>query len=68
MNNPADETEQAVAPDASVAWLSSNFLASEVGWLSLGAGEQQRYAASHVIVRASLRRSSDEKVSARVFV
>ena len=36
--------EQAVAPDASIAWLSSNFLALEVEWLSLGAGEQQRYA------------------------
>jgi hypothetical protein len=34
--------EQAVAPDASTAWLSSNFLAPLLECLSLGAGEQQR--------------------------
>jgi hypothetical protein len=37
--------EQAVAPDASIACLSSNFHASMLGWLSLAAGEQQRWVA-----------------------
>jgi hypothetical protein len=36
--------EQAVAPDASIACFSSSFLALMRGLLSLGAGEQQRYA------------------------
>jgi len=45
LGSPNRGIEQAVAPDASIAWLSRNFLASMLGWLSLGAGEQQRYAA-----------------------
>jgi hypothetical protein len=37
------DTEQAVPPDASIECLSSDFLASLLGWLSLGAGEQRHY-------------------------
>jgi hypothetical protein len=37
--------EQAVAPDASVACFSNNFVSSMLEWASLGAGEQQRSAA-----------------------
>jgi len=40
------DTEQAVPPDASIASLSNIFLASLLGCLSLGAGEQQRSVAT----------------------
>jgi len=34
--------QQVIRADASIAWLSSDFLAQMLGCLSLGAGEQQR--------------------------
>ena len=43
------KAQQAVPPDASIEWLSSNFLAPQLGWLSLGAGEQQRSASDFLI-------------------
>jgi hypothetical protein len=47
---PPQLCRQAVTPDASIRCLSTNFLASLLGWLSLGTGEQRR-SASYLKVR-----------------
>jgi hypothetical protein len=48
-------TEQALAADGAIACFSSNFLALRIECLSLGAGEQQRYAANFAVAGDSMK-------------